>query len=872
MRHSSVKKKFFKWAILSVIPLVAISGTAKSSLFSNSSEYSSPKALGVKLERATTDLLNLNTSPSFDAVDLKELESSAKERRDLLLEALKHEPEPALNVLLSERLRSSISGAARAYIEENVRNVSGIFSVMAMMPDMMMSAPMFHYFLQLDSGKRYQVYFAKTPGALPRTGSRIEVLKAVRIPAASEEDGLLIDNADNENGFNMITEAEPLGVGVVTTAFILVNFSDQPTRKPWTVAQAQEMFNGVNNLYYEGSFHQTSLAGDVLGWYTVNLPSNNCDGNAIGQAANAAATAAGVNLSKYWDKVYIFPGDCNFVAWAYVGGPGAYINNSASVNVIGHEMGHNFGLWHSNGFFCGGASPIGTNCSNDEYADPADIMGYQYPGHFNAFQKSKLGWLNAYASPPITTVTKGQRIILEPYETQTKNPKALQVLKSNNADGTKDYYFVEYRQRIGEDAKLPWANLVSGVLLHQGNSSNWNSSHLLDMTPADHDYHNAALLPGKTFKDPDAPSGGVTFTLNSVSPSGADISIAFGGDTPVCTQANPVLSLSPNQVQWISGGGTATYQLTVQNNDSTGCAPSVFNLSNVDQSNVTSSLSAPSVTVAPGAKAIVALKMTAKATAGTWFYRTAIAAQNSANSNFVANIEATVGVQSTPCTNVNPSVSVTPTGPSAIAGGMIKYIASVKNMDSYTNCLSSVFNLRVEVPAGFSSAMSASTLSVIPGATDQVTFDVTSPQTSASGSYPVKFTATNSEAPAILGSKSVTYIVKGPSPTESLVGVLTTDKKVYQRIPKSAVPAKITVNASIVNGASVSPAVGVRVVLIITLPDGSVVRKSGKTTIQGKIDFNYRIGSQTRVGTYGLVATLTQAGLSAAVTGSFGVE
>ena len=79
-------------------------------------------------------------------------------------------------------------------------------------------------------------------------------------------------------------------------------------------------------------------------------------------AANAAAQALSpaYNAANYNFVVYLFPSQpCGWAGLAYVGYPHqAFINGtgSFSTQVVAHEMGHNFGLWHAGSLSCGTAA------------------------------------------------------------------------------------------------------------------------------------------------------------------------------------------------------------------------------------------------------------------------------------------------------------------------------------------------------------------------------------------------------------------------------------------------------------------------------------------------------------------------------------
>src|SRR5262249_12302833 len=159
---------------------------------------------------------------------------------------------------------------------------------------------------------------------------------------------------------------------------------------------------------------------------------------------------------------------------------------------------------------------IAGNCSTNEYGDIVDMMGASHSAHYNAFQKERLGWLNAGTSPTIMTVSAGGTYTLESYENVSLGPKALKILKSTEpATGVKSWYYIESRKALGFDSFLadePSQNVFNGLLIHTGTENVGDSSHLLDMTPATPVYYwwyDPALVQGQTFTDP---SSGLTIT------------------------------------------------------------------------------------------------------------------------------------------------------------------------------------------------------------------------------------------------------------------------------------------------------------------------------------------------------------------------
>jgi hypothetical protein len=345
-----------------------------------------------------------------------------------------------------------------------------------------------------------------------------------------------------------------------------------------------------------------------------------------------------VNLSAYTRYVYAFPQNaCGWWGTGTVGGnpSEAWVNGGLMFQVVGHEMGHNLGLFHSRSIDCG-STTLGSNCTTDEYGDPLDTMGYS-TGHYNAFQKERLGWLNYGASPPITTVQADGTHWLDPYETVGSNPKALKVLKATDpTSGKKTWYYVEFRQAIGFDSFLSGnSNVLNGVVIHTGSELSDNSSDLLDMTPTTAPMSDPALTVGKTFTDPDA---GVTIETTWASSTSASVGVTFGAVvTEACAPAIPTVALSPSQSQSVQAGTPVTYTVSVTNNDNLACAASSFALQASAPTGWSAVFASSTLALGPGAKGSTTLQVTSSASASGGSYQIGVTARNSANAGYAAS-------------------------------------------------------------------------------------------------------------------------------------------------------------------------------------------------------------------------------------------
>jgi hypothetical protein len=471
----------------------------------------------------------------------------------------------------------------------------------------------YHYFLNSAEG-RVKLKLPDDGHAGHKHNDDHQTGDRVRVRGEKIGETLALDSAGG--GMETLSQVYPNTFGPQKTLVLLVNFQDNMSQ-PYTTAFAQDVvFNTTSNFHYENSYGQTWLVGDVRGWFTLPMSGASCDFNAIYFAARQAATDAGVNLSNYNRFIYAFPStdSCGWWGLGTVGGnpSHAWINGSLELRVVGHETGHNLGLYHSHALECGDTT-IGSGCTKYEYGDTVDIMGSS-AGHYNAYQKEWLGWLNYGSSPPVATVDQDGVYAIDNYELPGTNPKAVKILKSTDPNtGYKDWYYVERRQALGFDGPFSTnANLINGVVIHTGSESSPDTSYLLDMTPDTASWFDPALGVGQSFYDPTA---GVTISVLSADNAGASISVSFG--VPQCIPANPLVSLSaPGQV--VPAGTTVTYTLIIKNNDF-GCGASTFNLQGAVPAGWTADL-ASSVGIDAGATQSLSFRVTSAFNAGAGTY------------------------------------------------------------------------------------------------------------------------------------------------------------------------------------------------------------------------------------------------------------
>ncbi len=543
----------------------------------------------------------------------------------------------------------------------------------------------------------------------------------------------------------------PNTFGAQKTAVFLVNFADNPSYRPFSNSYLKTFLNEqVVPFFRENSYEQTWLDVDVFGWYTMPFVNSGCPRTSIQTYAEQAAVAAGVNLSAYPRRIYVvYPGmACGWYGVGTVGGnpSRAWINGNLDAYSFVHEFGHNLGLYHSHSMSCG-LDVLGPNCIY-EYGDGTDVMGGG--GHFNPFQKQRIGWLDYNVSPPIAKVQQSAEYMIEAYDLPGTKPKALKVQRGATAQA----FFVSMHRGVGFD-------MVRGVFVHMATDGAANSSYLLNMTP-DNPWDYMELPVGKSFTDPDS---GITIRTVSIGDTSATIQVDMGGPGPSCTRSAPSVTASPAQSPAVQPGSAVTYTVSVTNTDSAGCSASTFTLqATAPTTSWQKSFGASSITTNPGATGSTTLRITSPSVA-TGSYAIVSAATRTTAAPLSGSGSAFYNV-APPCTRSAPSVIGSPAeSPAVQAGTMVTYNVSVTNTDS-AGCSASTFTLQATAPTpSWQKSFGASSVTTGPGATVSTTLRITSPSV-PTGSYTIVSAATRTSASPLSGSGSVLYNVgpDGPPP------------------------------------------------------------------------------------------------------------
>ena len=401
----------------------------------------------------------------------------------------------------------------------------------------------------------------------------LQIGMLVRADGAVAADGASLDTTTITVIGSAPAKLNDVAAATVTNNVLVfpIKFTDSPAGDPFTIAAINNEFQTkVAPYYQEVSYGQqlvnVTVANSGGAWLNAGAATPaGCDYTAIGNLADAAATAAGYNINAYQNRYYVIPsnGSCGWAGLAYVGWGRAWSNGVNALWVYGHELGHNFGLWHAGSVNCG-AQVLGGSCGVSEYGDPFDVMGNIRQMHFNAMQKAVLNWIPSTSVKIHSSGT--QTYQLSPLETGGQATYAVKITAA--AQRT---YWVEFRQPIGFDSGISSVPNLGAQIRVGGPQFDYpcsgcggDDTEILDMTPGSGGgFDDAALLVGQQYVDS---TTGVTITVNGATPGASGlltVSVAMGGLNPSTTTL--ATSGTPSLV-----GSSVTFTATVAGTAPTG--------------------------------------------------------------------------------------------------------------------------------------------------------------------------------------------------------------------------------------------------------------------------------------------------------------
>jgi uncharacterized membrane protein len=305
------------------------------------------------------------------------------------------------------------------------------------------------------------------------------------------------------------------------------------------------------------------------------------------------------------------------------------------------------------------------------------------------------------------------------------------------------------------------------------------------------------------------------------------------------------------------------YTVSVGNNDSSTCATTNFSLAETVPAGWVGTLTAATLPLTPGTNGSTTLTVTSNNNAPPSGYTIGVGVSSGVGAVHTSNANATYTVDVPPpvCTRSAPTLSLSGPTATVAAGTAVDYTVNLVNGDSAA-CATTSFSLARTVPAGWTGTLTATSLSLAPGASGSTTLRVTSNSTAAAGSYTVSVGSTSSVGAVHAANASASYTVAPP--TINLQTTLTTDRVTYARRATVQIAALLQNNGA--------PVPGVLVNFTLARPGGGTNTLSATSGSDGYARTTYKVpNTKAALGQYSVTARWSFGGVNASATTTFTV-
>lgn len=263
-----------------------------------------------------------------------------------------------------------------------------------------------HYLYDRQKKTRTRLKFSTTAPRSIRSGGRVKVkgkLCQGVIEVAGYGDSS-VQTISATVGTTAIGGALKVAIIKASYSSGAVTCSDSTLLNNFSTATDGNSLNRFYSTVSNGAV--SSIASDVFSLNLNKSQVSGCDLSTWSADIDKAAQGAGINLSNYTHFVYVLPSLLGCIAGGYasLGGNRMWFADAVCdvPNILGHELGHNFGMDHAGAYDEKGVF--------GEYRDASCIMG---SGNglrgLNSAHRLQLGWLPDSA---VTAASSGSTVRL----------------------------------------------------------------------------------------------------------------------------------------------------------------------------------------------------------------------------------------------------------------------------------------------------------------------------------------------------------------------------------------------------------------------------------------------------------------------------
>lgn len=358
------------------------------------------------------------------------------------------------------------------------------------------------------------------------SGETVFKADAIDVEAGGSDD----KDTGKDSGSGATVTAQAV-TGSKSWASILCRYGDSTGITPYPPSWFQPLLlgtssPGIDHFWQETSYNNVNLAGStIVGWYNLPLPRSSYilsngepDFTRLSNDCSAAADAE-INFPSYAGVNFLLNQDIdNCCAWGgsiFLNRDGVGQTYSATwmppwgyenQDVLGHEMGHGFGLPHSSGPYSQTYDSKWDVMSGGGICSPLDATYGCVGVHTVSYHKDSLGWIPSsrkYLAPN----NSDQTITLE--RLAQSGSSGYLMAQIPIAGSSTRFYTVEARNRVGYDNQIPG----SAVVIHKVDTTLGDrNAQVVDATVGDPNDAGAQWISGETFVD-----SGNTIEVNVVS-------------------------------------------------------------------------------------------------------------------------------------------------------------------------------------------------------------------------------------------------------------------------------------------------------------------------------------------------------------------